>query len=120
MDYDAFLTRVIDEGIEAVKKDYPGSTPAKKMKREGSIEGFEACRGLKPDELKDLLHDASKTVQVAYREQSDDYWRIRCREAEIEWVCNVMGAMMVAQGLRPIVPPTARGTMKAAAILGVA
>jgi len=116
MDYQTFLERVIAEGIEGAEEDYAHD----KLKREGSIEGFEACRGLQPDRLLELLGSASDATSEAYCNQADDYWRIRCREAEIEWVCNVVSAMLVAQGIKPIVPPTARGTMKAASILNAA
>ena len=116
MDYKTFLKRVIDEGIEAAKEDYKDDP----QKRDGSVEGFEACRGLKPHELYLLLQDSRNATQKAFREQAKDYWRIRCREAEIEWVCNVVSAMLSNQGLTPLITPTARGVQKAASIVGVA
>jgi len=119
MNYDEFLSRVIDEGIEAVKEDYKGDTPAKKRKREGSVKGFEECRGKLPMELSDLFLEANRKTQQAYRDQGDDYWYWRCREAEIEWVCNVVSAAMENSGTRGIVPVTASGMRKAASILGV-
>ena len=116
MDYALFLERVVDEGIEAAEESYANDT----LKREGAVEGFEACRGLNPEELLELLQDAHKAMTKAYGEQVDDYWRIHCRDAEIEWVCNVVSAMLVNQKVQPIVPPTARGLMKAASILNAA
>jgi len=116
MDYNTFLERVINEGIEAAKEDYKDDP----QKRDGSVEGFEACRGLRPHELYELLQDSGKAQQKAFREQSNDYWRIRCRQAEIEWVCNVVSAMLANSGLTPIITPTARGVQKAASIVGVA
>jgi hypothetical protein len=119
MNYDEFLTRVIDEGIEAVKEDYKGDSPAKKLKREGSIKGFEECRGKSPDELSDLRIEACRKTQKCYREQTDDYWFWRCRDAEVEWVCNVVSAAMENSGVKGVVPVTALGMKKAASILGV-
>jgi len=40
-----FVVKVIDQGTEAAKRDYKGDTAAKKMKRDGSISGLDACRG---------------------------------------------------------------------------
>ena len=119
MNYDEFLTRVIDEGIEAVKEDYKGESPAKRLKREGSVRGFEECRGKTPDELSILRVDANQRTQQAYRDQTQDYSYWRCREAEVEWVCNVVSAAMENSGVRGIIPVTALGLRKAAAILGV-
>jgi len=116
VDYATFLERIINEGIEAAKESYKKDA----LKRDGAIEGFEACRGLEPKQLLELLGDARAMTQEAFNDQSDDYWRIRCREAEIEWVCNVVSAMLHNQGIKPIVPPTARGMMKAASILNAA
>jgi len=39
---------IIDDGIEAARLDYP--KPGDILKREGSIAGFEACRGKSPAE----------------------------------------------------------------------
>jgi len=123
MDYLKFLERVVNEGIEAAKADY--TKPQQKSKLEGSIEGFEACRGKSPEEILKLLTDARlKTLQAFHdvhdeKVESDEYWKIRCRESEIEWTANCVSAVLANQGLPTIVPPTARGTLKAAEIVGV-
>jgi hypothetical protein len=114
MDYNDFLTQVIEDGITAAKADY--TKPEDKDKLEGSIEGFEACRGKDPTALLKLLQEAQKRTQEAYREQSADYWRIRGFEAEIEWVCNVVSAAFIDTSLR-IVPVTVHGREQAARIL---
>jgi hypothetical protein len=122
MEFRAFLDRVIDDGIAAARADYREGP-----KLEGSVEGFEDCRGKGPTELRDLLAEARQETVKARRAIGDEsdqalvdaYWRIRCRELEIEWVCNVASAALMNQGLRVIVPPTARGVMKAAEIVGV-
>jgi len=116
--------RVIDEGIEAVRRDYTRADQKEKL--EGSVAGFEGCRGLDQNELADLLTTArgwaNKRALRAYddAEAGRSYWWHRCFELEVEWVCNVLSAALMNSGLPTIVPPTARGAMKAAQILGVA
>jgi hypothetical protein len=122
VDYHQFLERVIEEGIEAAKADYV--KPEQKPHLEGSIDGFESCRGKTPEELRELFsiskHDQGEAYWK-YQEDLDSYWRVNCRGLEIEWVCNVVSAMLLNQGAAPIIEMvTARGVMKAAEILGVA
>lgn len=122
MDYRQFLARVIDDGIEAVKKDYAGDSPEQTQKREGSIQGFQECRERLPGSLYLLLNEANKEAHEKHAEQAEDYWYWRCRAAEVEWVCNVVSALLVNEGCLPVAShfPTARGAMKAAEIVGVA
>lgn len=115
MDYDGFLNRIIEDGIAAAKADY--DKPEEKDKLEGSIEGFNACRGKDPAGLIKLLAEAQRRTVEAHREQAANYWRIRCFEAEVEWVCNVISAGLASSGFTPIVPVTANGGMQAARIL---
>lgn len=117
------LHRLINAGIEAAREDYKdGEGRADKLA--GSIDGFEACRGLQPPALLELLADAGKRMQEAFvrvneKEISDgEYWRVRCRQAEIEWMANCVSAIMMNEGLTPIVPPTARAVLAVAQILG--
>lgn len=117
MTYEEFLARVINEGIEAAKADY--SKESDKLKLEGALAGFEACKGKSPDGLGELRIATFKATQEAFRTQVRDYWHIRCYQAEVEWVCNVVSAMLNAEGLAMITYPTAKGIMKAADILGV-
>lgn len=112
------LDQVIDDGIEAARQSY--SKPRDKLKLEGSIQGFKECRNRTPVELKSLLADAGRKMVEGYREGSEQYWFWRCRQAEVEWVCNVMSHILIAQGLRPFGIMTARGGIKAAEIIGVA
>lgn len=116
--YATFLARVIDDGIEAARRDYAEPRQANKLR--GAVAGFEACRGKSPVALAALLAEARERTMVAYREQADNYWEVRCFEAEVEWTCNVVSAAFHNQGLSVIVPPTMRGALKAAEILGVA
>jgi hypothetical protein len=57
MNYHEFLERVVDEGIAAAKAYY--TRPEQKQKLDGSIAGFEACRGKTPPELKELLESCA-------------------------------------------------------------
>ena len=128
MSYEEFLNRIIDDGIEAAKTDY--CRPSQQNKLEGSIAGFEACRKKTAGQchvegvvvaLADLLAEARKATLDAHmrREESEEYWRIRCYEAEVEWVCNCVSAVLINENRPCIIPPTARGVMKAAEIVGV-
>lgn len=115
MTYEKFLERVINDGIEAAKSDYAND----KMKRQGSVAGFEACRGKTPAQLAELLAQAREATHLACLKRVEGYWRVRCYEAEVEWVCNCVSAMAMNEGLETIIPPTARGVMKVAEIVGV-
>lgn len=116
MTYDEFLVRVIDEGIAAARRDYADDAP----RREGAVAGFEACRGRQPAELGALLIQAeSQAGRAHWGESSERYWYLRCFALEVEWVCNVVSAILVNEGRDPIVPPTCRGVRRAAKIAGV-
>ena len=41
----------------------------------------------------------------------DDYWKIRCYEAEVEWVANCISFALVNEGQKPIIEPTVRAAM---------
>jgi hypothetical protein len=123
MTYEEFLTHVIDEGISAAKADY--TRLEDKARLDGSVEGFEACRGKHPIDLQKLFWDARQKSQTAYHEVNDkqitdeEYWRINSFEAEIGWTCNVVSAMLMNEKMAPLDPlmPTARAVMKCAEIL---
>lgn len=115
MTYFDFLKRVVDDGIEAARKDY--SKPEDALRLKGSLAGFEACRGREPMELAKLLEGARKDTVDAHREEAENYWEVQCREAEIEWVCNVVSAAFANSGFPVIVPPTVRAAFAANRIL---
>jgi hypothetical protein len=112
------LSSIIDGGIEEVRRTYQRQD--QREKREGAIEGFEACRGLGNEELQRLLMKSRADTLAARKANVQNYWRIRMREIQIEWTLNVLSAAMQNNGERPLVPPTTRGFLRAAAILGVA
>lgn len=114
------LNQIIDDGIEAARLDY--SRPQQKLKLEGSIAGFEDCRGKSPDEIAALADEAERTAFEVLRRDNcevENYWYWRCRALEIEWVVNVLSNILVAQGIAPVGRRTARGALKAAEIIGV-
>lgn len=125
MTYDDLLHRLIADGIEAARRDYAGADDRRRAKLAGSIDGFEDCRGKQPSEILGILNAARKRTHEARIRlhegeiRDHDYWRVRCREAEVEWMANCVSAVLVNQGLPPIVAPTARAMMAVARIVGV-
>lgn len=112
-----FLQRVIDDGIAAAKESYAEGT----LKRDGAVAGFDACRSVRrPAELASLLLDAEAKKRDAYHADRERYWYWICYHAEIEFVCNVVSAVLQNAGLLPIITPTMRGFQKAASIVGIA
>jgi hypothetical protein len=118
MPYRDFLNAVIDDGIEEVREAY--AKPGDAGKRDGAIRGFEECRGREPSELLLLQAEADRAVHDKRVAQAADYWYWRYRALQVGWVLNVLSAAEHAAGREPHVPPTARGMLKAADILGVA
>lgn len=119
MDYYEFLNKVIDEGINAATADY--SEASDKNQLDGSIAGFNACKNLLPEQLFELWTGASAKANNAFGDTEEIYWYNRCFQLEVEWVCNVVSAMMVNEGQDPIFSwlPTVNGAIKAASIIGV-
>lgn len=124
MNYEDYLSQIIDDGIAAANRDYTKPRDASKLR--GSIAGFEACRGLEPQAIAALLQECGdKTAQALHASHAneittDAYWEVRCFELEVEWVANCISAVLMNQGLPVIINPTARGMMQAAKIVGVA
>ena len=116
MNYLEFLDKIIEDGKAAARRDYEGH-PNKQDMLKGSLDGFEACRGKTPLELKDVLERAHRNAINAMSANAPNYWRIRAYELEVEGVCNVISTTLVNQGLPPIVHPTARAYLKAASLL---
>jgi hypothetical protein len=118
MDRNDLLNSVIDDGIEEVRHLY--TRPDQKDKHDGAMEGFEACRGLSDSKLLALFKQAQANTLAARAAQAKDYWRVRYKELQVEWVLDVLSAAMLNDGQQPLITPTGRGMKKAADILGVA
>lgn len=110
-----FTNRVVDAGIDAAREDYKNSP----LKRDGAVAGFEACRDKNVVELLDALNAAAAAKHEAFKSDRERYWYYVCFHAEIEWVCNVVSAVLVNEGREPIITPTARGFTQAAKIIGI-
>lgn len=125
MTYGEFLHQLINHGIEAAREDYAGDDPSRQAKLAGSIDGFEDCRDQLPAQIALLLKEAAqRTLEANSRFHCgeisiDDYWRVRCREAEVEWVANCVSVIEIEKGRPPIVIPTARAVLAVAKIVGV-
>lgn len=118
MNYLEFLTRIVDDGLVAARADY-GNSPSQSQELTGSLAGFEQCRDLMPNDLTLLLVEAREETRTAFLAQADNYRYLRCREIEIEWVCNCVSAMLVNQGQPPICDVTVSGLLKAASVVGL-
>ena len=121
MTYEDLLARIIADGIAEVRVTY--ADPKDHHKRDGAIEGFEACRDKSPSELVVLWTEEERKQTGAFRDTSDiqGYWRQRFKTLQIEWVCNVVSVGLTTSGQPPLIGhlPTARGAMKYAEVVGV-
>lgn len=117
IEYNEFLKRIIDRGITAASESYKDDPP----KRRGALAGFEASRDKTPEELRELLKEAMEASEQALRDELpiDEYWETRCRNLEIEWVCNCVSVVLHQNGLPTIVAPTYRAAMLVAEIVGI-
>lgn len=105
MNFQELLTAVIERGKAAVYVDYAKHPD----KLRGALAGFDACRDLDAGDLTTVLSNARVETHRAHLEDDPKYWEIRCYEAEIEWVCNCMGAYLGRSIAN--VPVTVRGVM---------
>ena len=115
MTYAQLLERIITDGIAEVRKAY--ANPEEHHKRDGAIEGFEACRGKTPSELVDLWREAERDAYQAMDRDIKDYWKQRYKALQVEFVLNVISVGLKQPLLAHL--PTARGAIKYAAIVGV-
>lgn len=120
--YAQLLDRVISDGIAEVREAY--ADPDKHHKRDGAIEGFEACRGKTPGELVALWQAAENEAHEIVRADRADspevvkiYWRKRYKALQVEFVLNVISVGLGQPLLAHL--PTARGALKYAEIVGV-
>jgi len=115
--YDQLLDRIISDGIAEVREAY--ADPSEHHKRDGAIEGFEACRGKTPAELVALWTAAEKECSLARAESmsDQDYWRARYKALQVEFVLNVISVGLNQSLLGHL--PTYRGAVKYAQIVGV-
>ena len=121
MTYAELLDRIISDGIAEVRQAY--ADPEDHHKRDGAIEGFEACRGKAPDQLVILWSAAEREASLmrctgeASKEAIRAFWRFRYKAMQIEWCLNVISIGLQKPLLAHL--PTARAAMKYAEIVGV-
>ena len=120
--YQRFLKEVIDDGMIAARSEYDPDISASEL--EGSLQGFEDCKGKTPEEiasiyLKAQMESRKYNPDEIKEDKKDEYQRLRCRVLEIEWVLNVVsGFLFLVLHQPPLIPVTARGMMKAINVVG--
>lgn len=121
MEYLEFIEKVIERGIAGAIRDY--TKPEQKDQLEGSIAGFNACRGKQPGELQEVYNEAAEYSSPLnfIKEDANTLKWFQCYRMEVEWVLNCVSAVMANQGLPPLLSwlPTARAVMNVAEIVGV-
>ena len=125
MKYNNFLQEIIDSAIVGVHQD--NSKRKDEDRKEASLFGLEQCRGKSPDELRALFLESVQYCNDEIGKSVDNgidksqYWWFKHYQSEIEWICNVVSAVLCNLGHEPLLPhqPTGRAYMKAAEILGV-
>jgi hypothetical protein len=114
---DDFIRRICEEGERAAKANYAGPERADKLR--GSLAGFKICRQATMDGLLPAFKDADERAKDAQQRGADNYWELRCRAAEIEWVMNCVSVVLVNSGDKPLVfgQPSARAVATASRVL---
>jgi len=121
MTYEQLIDRIISDGIAEVTEAY--SDPKEHHKRDGAIEGFEACRGKTPEQIVILWSAAERegslmrSASKASEEDIKDYWRCRYKVLQIEWCLNVLSVGLSKPLLSHL--PTTSAALKYAEIVGV-
>lgn len=121
--YDQLVDRIIADGIAEVQVAY--ADPKDHYKRDGAIEGFEACRGKSPTELVKLWQQTEGHAEnLVHAHDADpegddlnNYWRLRYKALQVEFVLNVISVGLNQPLLSHL--PTYRGAVKYAQIVGV-
>lgn len=117
MDWDKFINKIVELGIDAAKRDY--KRPDQKPLLDGSIAGFEACRNKSVVDLPRILDHAAQERSKALNGSTTGILYAKGFYNEVEWVCNVASAALYNQQLPVIMQPTVRAMQTAAQILGV-
>lgn len=114
MNFKGLINAICDDGDTSVRLTCSGD------KLEGALQGFlESRMTLDPDDLQALVESSTRDVEQARHRRDPKYWYWRYRALQIEWCANVVSAALYSNGLPVIVPPTYRGFLKAADILGI-
>jgi hypothetical protein len=109
-----FTNRVIEDAIKTANESYRDND----MLRCGSIAGLEACRGLEPEGLANLLIAANTAAVHSKRTRHPRTMEAIAFRTEIMWVCEVVSVVLDNQNLPKLVQPTPAAYMKAAEVIG--
>lgn len=113
--YQDFLNKVVDRSKTISESYYDNDM---KPLLEGSLAGLEACRNLSPPQLAGLLERSARVHHRAfYQTVIGRYLRITSFMHEVEWVCTVVSAVLMNQGMMGIVTPTDRAIRMANSII---
>jgi hypothetical protein len=116
MERNDFLNAIIDDGITEMRHTY--TKPYQQIKKDGGIKGFEECRGKTDAEILEAYKLGQQCALKAMGENSEmGYWHWTMYTRQIEWVLNVLSAAYFMHGMDVLIPTTARGVLKANAIL---
>ena len=110
------LDRIIDDAAGELRRHM--SSPEQASRLDGALEGLEACRGLIPSDLKELMQASEQAMLTARQQDPEHYWWYRWYALQVEWVCNCMSAWLMQHDLPVIVQPTIRGALNVARIQG--
>lgn len=116
MNLQDFITRIIDDGIVAAKERY--SHPNHKLKLDGSIKGFEACRGKTVVQLVRLLDMANLATKDSRENRLPNHRWYRYYQLQVKWVCVCVSVVLVNEDLIPITCPTRLGFDKTVELIG--
>lgn len=104
--YQDFLSKVVDRSKAISEHYYDG---AAKPLLDGALAGLEACRDKSPPQLAALLERVATAHRLAFnRTAINRYLRITSFMHEVEWVCCVVSAALINQGMTGIVKPSTR------------
>lgn len=110
------LRLTVERGIASVRAD----SSMKPYEIEGSIEGFELCRSIDattPDAMVELLNRVRRESEEAFHVSNEnkmslaDYWRVRYREIQVEYVFEIMKFAWIQSG-HDITTVSARSAFK--------
>ena len=87
--YDKFISMAIADGIESITRTYESDTLVNRMKREGSVAGFEACVGFTAEELGDLYETATVYLLRARVARHENYTWFRWYVLQVEWILGL-------------------------------
>lgn len=113
--YSAFVEEVTKREEAVARDTYVG--PGRARELEGALEGLEACRGLPPlvMPMRALIREQSTLLEDL--RSSDDlmrFWKQRCKLSAIEWVAQVVSAVLEANHLDVVTTPGIKARVHAA------